>query len=140
MEFLIDYWAVLLIALILILLVLLAYLIDKETKKIGKENRASFKLKEKEEIKNDASVLKNDDITEQAEYNELAYDELDIENIDDEFNKIVPKKKIIDDSIKESIEQIRLDPLKFDNTIYETDIELPDIRLKKEKRENLLGK
>ena len=140
MEFLINYWSVLLIAFILILLVILAYLIDGETKKIGKDKRISFKLKEKEEIKESKQAMDAVTADLESSYDELDYDELDIENIDDEFNKIIPKKKIINDNIKDSIEKIKLEPIKFENVGYSDDIELPDIRLKKKKQENIWGK
>ena len=41
MEFIINYWAILLVALILVLLVILAYLIDKKNRKLKEIGRAS---------------------------------------------------------------------------------------------------
>ena len=105
-----------------------------------KEKTISFKLKEKEELKDITSSPKESDYSDYSNYNnhdDLAYDELDIENIDDEFNKVIHKKKIIDEDLKDSIEEMKLEPIKFDNVDYDLKIKLPDIRIKKEKQENI---
>ena len=59
---------------------------------------------------------------------EQDYDELDIENIGDEFNKVIPKKRIIDDSIKSSIDSIKIEPLSVSKVEDDdSNIELPNI-------------
>lgn len=131
MEFILEYWAVLLIALILILLVFLAYLIDKETKKIGNK-KSFFKIKEKKEV--------NEVVVQDEGLEELDYDELNVEDIDDDFNKVIKKKKIMKDDFKNSIDSMKLDPIKFTKLGYSSNIELPDIKIKKEDPENVWGK
>lgn len=159
MDFIINYWAILLVALILILLVILAYLIDQKMHKLTRveenhdqENHEPEKLeiktndfvgsnvnnvniesssKELEpEIINNLEKSVDDNTLSQ----ELDYDELDIEDIDDEFDKVIPPKKLIDDSIKKSIDSIKIEPIsltKVDN-VNDSKIELPDIKLKKD--------
>ena len=73
---------------------------------------------------------KLNDIKPQVISEELDYDELDIENIDDEFNKVIPKKRIIDDSIKSSIDSIKIEPLSVSKVEDDdSNIELPNIKL-----------
>lgn len=143
MEFIINYWAILLIALILVLLVILAYLIDKKNRKLKEVE--NYQVKDEKKIENNVDLNINvedkklssidggeklNDIKPQVISEELDYDELDIENIDDEFNKVIPKKRIIDDSIKSSIDSIKIEPLSVSKVEDDdSNIELPNIKL-----------
>ena len=151
MDFIANYWVILLVAFILFLLVLLSYLIDKEIRKMKDEDNADVnndnidsKLNsdleeyydnnaDDEKIKKDISVVDNstDDKLEEEELVDdsseiLDYDELDVEDIDDDFNKVIHKKKLIDDSIKDSVEAMKVDELDIKEEITEDKIELPD--------------
>lgn len=143
MEFIINYWAILLVALILVLLVILAYLIDKKNRKLKEVE--NYQVKDEKIIENNVDLNINvedkklssindgeklNDIKPQVISEELDYDELDIENIDDEFNKVIPKKRIIDDSIKSSIDSIKIEPLSVSKVEDDdSNIELPNIKL-----------
>lgn len=149
MDFIINYWAILLVALILILLVILAYLIDQKLHKLTRveENHdqdeiqtnnfvdsnvnidSSSKKLEPEIINNVEKSVDDNTISQ-----DLDYDELDIEDIDDEFDKVIPQKKLIDDSIKKSIDSIKIEPILLTkvDTVNDSKIELPDIKLKKD--------
>lgn len=144
MEFIINYWAILLVALILVLLVILAYLIDKKNRKLKEVE--NYQVKDEKKIENNVDLNINvedkklnsiddgeklNDIKSLVISDELDYDELDIENIDDEFNKVIPKKRVIDDSIKSSIDSIKIEPISV-SKVEDTDdsnIELPNIKL-----------
>lgn len=143
MEFIINYWAILLVALILVLLVILAYLIDKKNRKLKEVE--NYQVKDEKKIENNVDLNMNvedkklssiddreklNDIKPQVISEELDYDELDIENIDDEFNKVIPKKRIIDDSIKSSIDSIKIEPISVSKVEDDdSNIELPNIKL-----------
>lgn len=165
MDFIANYWVILLVAFILFLLVLLSYLIDKEIRKMKDEDNADVnndnidsKLNsdleeyydnnaDDEKIKKDISVVDNstDDKLEEEELVDdsseiLDYDELDVEDIDDDFNKVIHKKKLIDDSIKDSVEAMKVDELDIKEEITEDKIELPDIKIKKDTNEDVWKK
>lgn len=149
MDFIINYWAILLVALILILLVILAYLIDQKMHKLTRveENHDQDEIQTNNfadsNVNIDSSPKKIepviiDNIEKSVDNNtlsqELDYDELDIEDIDDEFDKVIPQKKLIDDSIKKSIDSIKIEPISLTkvDTVNDSKIELPDIKLKKD--------
>lgn len=165
MDFIANYWVILLVAFILFLLVLLSYLIDKEIRKMKDDDNADInndnidsKLNsdleeyydndtDDEKIKKDVDVVDNstDDKLEEEELVDdssevLDYDELDVEDIDDDFNKVIHKKKLIDDSIKDSVEAMKVDELDIKEEIIDDRIELPDIKIKKDINEDIWKK
>ena len=71
------------------------------------------------------------------ESRELEYDELDIDDIDDDFNKIIHKRKLIDESILDSVEAMQVDDIKIDTDKFDADIELPEIKIKKDMNEDI---
>ena len=73
------------------------------------------------------SLIIND--KEEDNKDTLDYDELDVEDIDADFNKVIPKKKIIDTSIKDSVEAMVVNGLNIKDEEYCDDIELPDIKV-----------
>ena len=54
MEFIINYWAILLVALILVLLVILAYLIDKKNRKLKEVE--NYQVKDEKKIENNVDL------------------------------------------------------------------------------------
>ena len=151
MEFVANYWVILLVAFILFLLVLLSYLIDKEIRKM-KDSDDAFKIEKNNDKEvyinkiesNSKSIVNkksdiNDDIDEEIvdKSKELDYDELDIDDIDEDFNKVIHKKKLIDDSLIDSVEAMRIDDIDIDDDIIDTNIELPEIKIKKDMNEDI---
>lgn len=138
MDFINRYWAVLLIAFILIMLVILSYLIDKEmnkrNKKNGIKNKKEYYFELDEKKLDDVDNLEKDthDKSNGEEKIALDYDELDIEDIDDDFNKIISKKHIINDELINDIKNIKVNPVHISKIDNYTDIELPDIKIKKD--------
>lgn len=150
MEFITNYWVILLVAFILFLLVVLSYLIDKEIRKM-KDNDDVSEIEDTNEKKvyvnkvedsNKSGVVENVAVNEDTDINdtieetvddsrELDYDELDIEDIDDDFNKVIHKKKIIDETLIDSVEAMHIDDINIDNNKFDTNIELPEIKIKK---------
>jgi len=154
MEFITNYWVILLVAFILLLLVLLSYLIDKEIRNM-RDNDEEPEIEEsndkevyvnKIEESNKSSVVEettvNDDVTNDDEEivdksKELDYDELDIDDIDDDFNKVIHRKKIIDDTLIDSVEAMHIDDIDIDDNTIDTNIELPEIKIKKDMNEDI---
>ena len=151
MEFITNYWVILLVAFILFLLVLLSYLIDKEIRKMKDHDDLSEieDTNEKEvfvskiEDSGKTSFVEdntiNDECAEEQIDNsrELDYDELDVEDIDDDFNKVIHKRKIIDESIMDSVEAMHIDDINIDDNKIDTNIELPEIKIKKDMNEDI---
>ena len=156
MEFITNYWVILLVAFILFLLVVLSYLIDKEIRKMKDNDDVSEieDINEKEvyvnkvEESNKSSLVEdvvanegntlNDTVEESVdESKELGYDELDIEDIDDDFNKVIHKRKLIDESIMDSVEAMHSDDINIEDDKIDTDIELPEIKIKKDMNEDI---
>ena len=151
MEFITNYWVILLVAFILFLLVLLSYLIDKEIRKMKDHDDLSEieDTNEKEvfvskiEDSGKTSFVEdntiNDECAEEQIDNsrELDYDELDIDDIDDDFNKVIHKRKIIDESIMDSVEAMHIDDINIDDNKIDTNIELPEIKIKKDMNEDI---
>lgn len=153
MDFIANYWVILLIAFILFLLVLLSYFIDKEIKKmkdtdIDDENIDSKSKKEEEiYVDNENKAEENkpiyNNIDEEMTYDTsdvLDYDELDIEDIEEDFNKVIHKKKLIKDDLKDSIEKMQIDSLNIKKEEETKKIELPEIKIKKETNEDIWKK
>lgn len=156
MEFITNYWVILLVALILFLLVVLSYLIDKEIRKM-KDNDDVSEIEDtnekevyvsKVEESNKSSVVEDVVVNEDTAINdtfeelvddsrELDYDELDIEDIDDDFNKVIHKKKIIDESIMNSVEAMHIEDVNIEKNTIDTNIELPEIKIKKDMNEDI---
>ena len=155
MEFITNYWVILLVAFILFLLVVLSYLIDKEIRKM-KDNDDVSRIEEnndKEVYVNkiednsksivDEEMIVNDDFNDASneeivdESRELDYDELDVEDIDDDFNKVIHKKKLIDETLIDSVEAMHIDDINIDNNDIDTNIELPEIKIKKDMNEDI---
>ena len=121
MEFVTNYWVVLLVLFILLLLIALSYLIDREIKKMKDSDYDSdindSKTEKVEAAAEEIYVLKDNDTVNaqldniketdsnivEVDGRELDYDELDIPDVDEDFNKVIHKKKLIDSSIKEKI-------------------------------------
>ena len=153
MDFIANYWVILLIAFILFLLVLLSYFIDKEIKKmkdtdIDDENIDSKSKKEEEiYVDNENKAEENkpiyNNIDEEMTYDTsdvLDYDELYIEDIEEDFNKVIHKKKLIKDDLKDSIEKMQIDSLNIKKEEETKKIELPEIKIKKETNEDIWKK
>ena len=151
MEFITNYWVIILVAFILFLLVLLSYLIDKEIRKMKDDN---IPMIEDDNYDTNVSNIKtsDNDIIDAGGVNEidtdtknefvdetriLDYDELDVEDIEDDFNKVIHKKKIIDSSIMDSVEAMHVDSININNDKIDTDIVLPEIRIKKDMNEDI---
>lgn len=153
MDFINRYWAVLLIAFILIMLVILSYLIDKEMNRKNKKNdikkKKEYNIEFNENKIDDTSDLKEEiseeDLIEEDSIKEdliddnnnedrvaLDYDELDVEDIDSDFNKIISKKHIINDELINDIKNIKVDSVHINKIDDNTNIELPDIKIKKD--------
>lgn len=148
MDFINRYWAVLLIAFILIMLVILSYLIDKEMNRKNKKNDIKKKKEynvEFDENKTDDMSSFDEEISEEDSIKEdliddnnnedrvaLDYDELDVEDIDSDFNKIISKKHIINDELINDIKNIKVDSAHINKIDDNTNIELPDIKIKKD--------
>lgn len=157
MEFITNYWVVLLVLFILLLLIILSYLIDKEIKKMkdSSEDNANDDLNinvhneiidSKEDVHNnqvdriDSNEIDNTIINKSDEYSdnsELDYDELDVPNIDADFNRVIHKKKIIDSSFMDSVDALHVTELDIKEKKKEEEIILPDIKIKKEKIDNI---
>lgn len=143
MNFIGRYWAVLLIAFILIMLVILSYLIDKEMNRKNKKNETKNKKiynydldnnknDDVNEIKEEIMELNEKEKTDNEEKETLDYDELDVEDIDLDFDKVISKKHFINDDLINDIKNIKVDSVHIDKTDGLESIELPDIKIKKE--------
>ena len=143
MNFIGRYWAVLLIAFILIMLVILSYLIDKEMNRKNKKNETknkkiyNYDLDNNKndgvnEIKEEIIELNEKEKTDNEEKETLDYDELDVEDIDLDFDKVISKKHFINDDLINDIKNIKVDSVHIDKTDGLESIELPDIKIKKE--------
>ena len=151
MEFITNYWVILLVAFILFLLVILSYLIDKEintmkdnddVSEIDQNNDNELYVNKIEDsdkgIINEEMTVDDENFKDASyESRELEYDELDIDDIDDDFNKIIHKRKLIDESILDSVEAMQVDDIKIDTDKFDADIELPEIKIKKDMNENI---
>ena len=162
MEFVTNYWVVLLVLFILVLLIALSYLIDREIRKMKDSDVDSdIKDNEIEEITDDTEdeyTSKIDDIVNvqmdnikeidnntdgdntnivEIDSRELDYDELDVPDIEEDFNKVIHKKKLIDSSIKESVDALEITDVDIKDEKKEEDIVLPEIKIKKDKIENI---
>ena len=169
MEFITNYWVVLLVLFILLLLIVLSYLIDKEIRKINDSDDASGENEQSviEDNTNNISVIeenkvedivsvKNENINaiiedvgvssendeektfdNQKDDMELSYDELDVPDVDDDFNKIIHKKSIIDTSIKDIIDSLEITDVNVKEEKKEEEIVLPEIKLKKDTLDNI---
>lgn len=141
MEFITNYWVILLVAFILFLLVVLSYLIDKEIRKMKDNDDVSEieDINEKDVYVNKVEESNKSSVVEDVFDNskELDYDELDIEDIDDDFNKVIHKRKLIDESIMNSVEAMHIDDIDIDDNTIDTNIELPEIKIKKDMNEDI---
>ena len=155
MEFITNYWVILLVAFILFLLVVLSYLIDKEIRKMkdNDENVSEIEDTNEKEVYvnkveesnksnvvedigvNDGVICDDEDVIDDSR--ELDYDELDIEDIDDDFNKVIHKRKLMDESIMDSVEAMHIDDINIEDDKIDTDIELPEIKIKKDMNEDI---
>lgn len=151
MEFITNYWVILLVAFILFLLVLLSYLIDKEIRKM-KDSDDTSEIKnnnDKEVYVNKLESNSKPTINQKVDINgnvaeeivdkskELDYDELDIDDIDEDFNKTIQKKKLMDNTLIDSVEAMHIDDIDIDDDIIDTNIELPEIKIKKDMNEDI---
>lgn len=141
MEFITNYWVILLVAFILFLLVVLSYLIDKEIRKMKDNDDVSEieDINEKDVYVNKVEESNKSSVVEDVFDNskELDYDELDIEDIDDDFNKVIHKRKLIDESIMNSVEAMHIEDVNIDDNTIDTNIELPEIKIKKDMNEDI---
>ena len=151
MEFITNYWVILLVAFILFLLVLLSYLIDKEIRKMKDSDDTSEiennndkevyvnKLESNSKLTIDQKVDINGNVAEEIvdKSKELDYDELDIDDIDEDFNKTIQKKKLMDNTLIDSVEAMHIDDINVDDDIIDTNIELPEIKIKKDMNEDI---
>ena len=151
MEFITNYWVILLVAFILFLLVLLSYLIDKEIRKM-KDSDDTSEIKNKNDKEVYINKLESNSkptINQKVDINgnvaeeivdkskELDYDELDIDDIDEDFNKTIQKKKLMDNTLIDSVEAMHIDDIDIDDDIIDTNIELPEIKIKKDMNEDI---
>ena len=152
MEFITNYWVILLVAFILFLLVVLSYLIDKEIRKMKDNddvseiediNEKDVYVNKVEESNSKPTINQKVDINGNVaeeivdKSKELDYDELDIEDIDDDFNKVIHKRKLIDESIMNSVEAMHIEDVNIDDNTIDTNIELPEIKIKKDMNEDI---
>lgn len=155
MEFITNYWVILLVAFILFLLVVLSYLIDKEIRKMKDNDEDVSEIEDTNEKEvyvnkveesnkssvvedigvNDGVICDDEDVIDDSR--ELDYDELDIEDIDDDFNKVIHKRKLMDESIMDSVEAMHIDDINIEDDKIDTDIELPEIKIKKDMNEDI---
>ena len=63
-----------------------------------------------------------------------------IEDIEEDFNKVIHKKKLIKDDLKDSIEKMQIDSLNIKKEEETKKIELPEIKIKKETNEDIWKK
>lgn len=155
MEFINNYWVVLVVLFILLLLIVLSYLIDREIKKMKDSDYDSdindSKTEKVEATAEEIYVLKDNDTVNvqidnikendsnivEVDGRELDYDELDIPDVDEDFNKVIHKKKLIDSSIKESVDALEIKDIDIKEEKKEEDIILPEIKIKKESIGNI---
>ena len=159
MDFITNYWVILLVLFILILLIILSYLIDKEIRKMKDDDISDDISDDKLETTDtdDYPYLTNysnqtdklntepvnvddtnkDKLETSYSSEELDYDELDIEDIDDDFNRVIHKKKLIDTSIMESVEAMEVSDIEIDKEKKEEEITLPEIKIKKDVIDNI---
>lgn len=144
MEFLINYWYVVLIAFILILLIILCYLVDKEKKDKNIESIDGVDFFKEEDSKtiNDlsdgeskseaiSSALNEGALKEDAVVDEDISKDEDLK-FEEEFSRFVPKKSLFNDDLKKSIDDIKLEPFEInENKIIKEDIILPEIEITK---------
>ena len=79
MEFIINYWAILLVALILVLLVILAYLIDKKNRKLKEVE--NYLVKDEKKIENNVDLISIDN-EYNTEYRSSLYQAQTTNNLD----------------------------------------------------------
>lgn len=141
-EFLLSNWIIFLVVFILLLLILIGYLIDRDNAKKTKllKQSGNYTTKESLELEKnntskvvDSVSLTDEYITKNQEKFNYFYDDLfedDNNELDMEFNKIISKQNLLDEKIKKSIENIKIEPIKLSvNYQYATnDIVLPDIK------------
>lgn len=160
MELVSKYWILLVVIGILIILFIIGYMVEyyikKKDKKIifDKEKKFEENLDKNiqetiEDISNDQIIeaINNPDINSNIiEENKENIEEQIKENISyitnsnglifDEFEKIIPEKKLIDDELKEELETFNVDiePMHYykEDEKIDTNIELPNIELKKD--------
>lgn len=155
MEFINNYWVVLVVLFILLLLIVLSYLIDREIKKMKDSDYDSdindSKTEKVEPTAEEIYVLKDNDTVNvqidnikendsnivEVDGRELDYDELDIPDVDEDFNKVIHKKKLIDSSIKESVDALEIKDIDIKEEKKEEDIILPEIKIKKDSIGNI---
>lgn len=140
MEFLLNYWYVLLIAFILILLIILGYLIDKEKNNKIKESIDKDDFSKKFIIEDFetpegvvADVDSNDVINEEIIEDNLEEEYIDNDSdFDEDFIKVIPKKELFGDELKKSIADLKLKPIEVnENKGIKEDIILPEIEISK---------
>ena len=158
MELVSKYWIILVVIGILIILFIIGYMVEyyikNKDKKIifDKENKLEDNLDKniQENIKNNDQIIEainNPDINSNVvEENNENIEEQIKENISyitnsnglifDEFEKIIPEKKLIDDELKEKFETFNVDiePMHYykEEDKIDTNIELPNIELEKD--------
>ena len=116
-------------------------LIDKEIRKMKDNDDVSEieDINEKDVYVNKVEESNKSSVVEDVFDNskELDYDELDIEDIDDDFNKVIHKRKLIDESIMNSVEAMHIEDVNIDDNTIDTNIELPEIKIKKDMNEDI---
>jgi len=158
MELVSKYWILLVVIGILIILFIIGYMVEyyikNKDKKIifDKQNKLEDNLDKniQENIENNDQIIEainNPDINSNVvEENNENIEEQIKENISyitnsnglifDEFEKIIPEKKLIDDELKEELETFNVDiePMHYykEEDKIDTNIELPNIELEKE--------
>ena len=158
MELVSKYWILLVVIGILIILFIIGYMVEYYIK--NKDKKIIFDKQNKLEDNRDKNIQENinnnDQIIEAinnpdinsnvVEENNENIEEQIKENISyitnsnglifDEFEKIIPEKKLIDDELKEELETFNVDiePMHYykEEDKIDTNIELPNIELEKE--------
>ena len=158
MELVSKYWILLVVIGILIILFIIGYMVEYYIK--NKDKKIIFDKQNKLEDNRDKNIQENinnnDQIIEAinnpdinsnvVEENNENIEEQIKENISyitnsnglifDEFEKIIPEKKLIDDELKEELETFNVDiePMHYykEDEKIDTNIELPNIELKKD--------
>lgn len=122
-DFLLSNWLIFLIVFILISLILIGYLIDRDNAKKDrifkqKEDNITNKNYEVEKSKDsnfaDSVSLTDEYIASNQDKFNCFYDDLfkdESNELDLEFNKVVSKQNLLDEKLKKSIENIKIDPI-----------------------------
>ncbi len=128
LDFLVNYWLLILVLFIIFLILILFILTYKENK--FNENIDEKNTNGSNDLISNSTIEAEDEIN----YVDQATEEREtlLNDIDHEFEQIIPKKEVIDDSLMESVESLKIEPIKIEpNDTVDTNINLPEIKIEK---------